>query len=1633
MNLTVCGKSDPGRKRAHNEDALIANRLWDDAHWLLVVIDGVGGQAGGEVAAELARTTIDEYMQRFSHGERLYLLKQAVTEANNRIVEARHRCADYSEMGCVLTACLFDLERSRLHLVHVGDTRLYCYADDRLQKLSHDHSWVGPYEENGTFTEEQAMNHPRRNVITRALGQALHDVEDEEFLEARTFPLTTDATYLLCSDGLYDMLTTAETEAVLATPQPLDRQTDQLIARANEKGGKDNITVILARTQPSALAAIPPRMNDDTLISPNMNQKPETAAAAPPSHRIERMALLLVTLLLLLGFVTLHNRRERYFDTVEKRYAAKQAINLDLRENKHLAVDLAELLSAGNYIPFPQDASTIARHIAAELAADGPMANLGELNKSRFFLTVSQLDNDSLSGTGLKARIARSRLLLQWSDTATLAALYRTHPSAVVDVGSGDCEIVVTILNRDKKPVTDGTLVQLKEYWNIPPDSLQRNDKAETDSILAYAQTDATGTARFRGLQANRYYSVLPVKLNCEYGASRGTTAATAERGLKEPSTHYTFTERAHRIRPFDSATYQQLKADGALTVHTPQAYRDLFLQWVICFFVGWWLLHFILSVAKKRTDPLLLPLLMMLTGIGVLTMYAIHDPLTDMPAGNHMAMGVLAGLAICLVCAFIRFDKFFDNKYLFKFDWLNACFRRIPPGFGYFVCASGLLLLLILFGSGPEGSGVKVNLFFFQPSEVIKLLCVIFLATYFARNADTIYQLSIRSDRSSWKHKLGLFLLIAGCLVLLVGGYLATGDMGPALVLGFTFILIYSMARRDFIRLVVGCATYCLCLLLVRYLHSSIYLTVSLVWLLGWLLYGWFYKSRKQVYESAIFINMVIAMFVFGGGMLSDSLGQRLHDRTAISLFGDRGSESVWNNEVTGGDQIAQGLWGFATGGLTGQGLGEGNPNVIPAFHTDMVLAGIGEEMGWIGLLLVVVCFTLLIHRAWIIGRRAAKGFLFYLATGIALSTGIQFLVISLGCLGIIPLTGITVPFLSNGAVSVIVCMAAFGVVLSISQEEGAAALREKIAEKYDNRVTLPVIVAWFAFSLFLLGYLFYYQVVRQNDILIKPALVTNQNGERIAEYNPRINLLVRRLGAADIYDRYGEVLATGRADSLRIGERRHYPYGNNLIFWTGDANHTASPLWSEARGYVAERRHLSTLRGFNNRTLNEQGESEKFYLPTDKYRINRFLPEQSKRYVYERYDYSELIPALKAGEEGREIEKLRAKQQPVHLTVDAQLQTSLQQTMANFFSAANYERMRKLRASVVVLGARSGELLASANYPLPDVDTLRVMPEVYNDIEGTRGYAQFTHAYTDMDLGICFPTAPGSTAKVLSAMAGFMKLGRSAADSVYNVNPQEAIYRKAPGEPGYDRTKRVTMREAIVESSNIYFIKLVNRADLYEQLKTIYLATGVQLAGILPYTYNNTDNELLRSEFSDYVAETRERALDKFATYWKESQAGKYRIMRDGDWAWAWGQGKMAATPLAMARAYSVIANEGKLTETRYEKGETAQHIPIAPAEDMPLLYNYMVEEAKAKRVDGIAAKTGTPERDTRVIGPKAGRDQNDGWFVFIRESAAYKEPLVVAIRIERLDVGGSMRAVYLAREVIRAIELRERAIEK
>ncbi|MCH5686438.1 FtsW/RodA/SpoVE family cell cycle protein [Niabella sp. W65] len=159
----------------------------------------------------------------------------------------------------------------------------------------------------------------------------------------------------------------------------------------------------------------------------------------------------------------------------------------------------------------------------------------------------------------------------------------------------------------------------------------------------------------------------------------------------------------------------------------------------------------------------------------------------------------------------------------------------------------------------------------------------------------------------------------------------------------------------------------------------------------------------------------------------------QRLADRNGMFA-------NMWENQLVGGDQVAQGVWSLNTGGILGQGLGKGFSNVMPAHHTDMILQSIGEELGLITLITLFLAFGLLVYRCILAARRTGKPFMFYLMSGIAIATMLQFMLIAAGTLGLLPLTGISVPFLSKGNAGIIITMTGFLFVLIMSNERGDA-----------------------------------------------------------------------------------------------------------------------------------------------------------------------------------------------------------------------------------------------------------------------------------------------------------------------------------------------------------------------------------------------------------------------------------------------------------------------------------------------------------------------------------------------------------------------------------------------------------------
>lgn len=246
----LAGRTDPGRVRDNNEDAYVASPV-DGTSWLLLAaIDGVGGYEGGEVAAAITARTLVDYVDGHQTDRPLELMKRALVEANNAICAEKDRKPALSEMACVASAALVDLDSKMAYVVHVGDTRIYVYGPDGLRKITHDHSLVGYLEDNGEITEFQAMHHPNRNVIDRCLGQEPREAGQDGFVESGIYPIPPEGKLLLCSDGLTDLVDARRITEILASGAATSQKVDDLVDAANEEGGKDNVTVVLLELIP---------------------------------------------------------------------------------------------------------------------------------------------------------------------------------------------------------------------------------------------------------------------------------------------------------------------------------------------------------------------------------------------------------------------------------------------------------------------------------------------------------------------------------------------------------------------------------------------------------------------------------------------------------------------------------------------------------------------------------------------------------------------------------------------------------------------------------------------------------------------------------------------------------------------------------------------------------------------------------------------------------------------------------------------------------------------------------------------------------------------------------------------------------------------------------------------------------------------------------------------------------------------------------------------------------------------------------------------------------------------------------------------------------------------------------------
>lgn len=239
--MRIYSKTDKGCVRETNQDAFAAGELKNGMVWA-VVCDGMGGANGGEIAGSTAVKTVSDYILNSYHSKMSQssiktMMASAVETANIELYDLAQKDKGLKGMGTTVVAVL--IENGTAHIVHAGDSRAYLIRGGTGMQLTRDHSVVQNMVENGQITEDEARIHPRKNVITRALGVAENIDSDYDKIT-----LIKDDVLLLCTDGLTNFVQHKEIESIILT-EPLNEVPTRLVEEAIKNGGGDNITAVV--------------------------------------------------------------------------------------------------------------------------------------------------------------------------------------------------------------------------------------------------------------------------------------------------------------------------------------------------------------------------------------------------------------------------------------------------------------------------------------------------------------------------------------------------------------------------------------------------------------------------------------------------------------------------------------------------------------------------------------------------------------------------------------------------------------------------------------------------------------------------------------------------------------------------------------------------------------------------------------------------------------------------------------------------------------------------------------------------------------------------------------------------------------------------------------------------------------------------------------------------------------------------------------------------------------------------------------------------------------------------------------------------------------------------------------------
>ena len=838
------------------------------------------------------------------------------------------------------------------------------------------------------------------------------------------------------------------------------------------------------------------------------------------------------------------------------------------------------------------------------------------------------------------------------------------------------------------------------------------------------------------------------------------------------------------------------------------------------------------------------------------------------------------------------------------------------------------LSVLLIVFGNGPGTSDAKVNLLGFQPVELIRILLVLFLAGYFASRWDVLrHARETRALVSALTRRFDIPPLeytipVLACVALSLVFFFLQKDMGPALIFGCLFLTLYGLARGSAFVPAAG---------------------------LGLLVVGF------------------AAGYVLG-------VPHTVSERVAMWL-------SPWDNFVHGGDQLAHSLWAFATGGVTGTGIGLGDPQVVPAAHTDLILSALGEECGFLGVAAASALYAFLVWRAFRIALRASTDYEFFLASGLAAATALQVLVIAGGALGAFPLAGVVTPFLSYGRTAMLTNFLMIGMLLSIS---GRAVPATKEQEDRAAPFRAPVAAAGIAFAVLgviALSKAAYVQVARSAETMGQGTLVVQADGARRYQYNPRFQDVMSSIPMGSIYDRNGLPLATGdwaelekhRAEYQQLGvdidracprsESRHYPFGGLTFHLLGDLR--TRERWGAGNTSFVERDSARRLRGYDDRpTLVE---------------VKNPKTNAMERVI--RYDYRELVPLLRHRYEpdSPAVRRVLDRPRDVHMSIDARLQVRVAEILAKQLKQANVDK-----GAAVVLDPATGDLLASVSLPQPDL-TGASDPNLASgpSRERERAVSSETPSNPYLDRARYGLYPPGSTFKVVTAMAALRKdatLTHKTYQCIRLPDGRVGNTMKGSTRPIRDDIEdknphgTVDLERGIVVSCNAYFAQLGTYDVGAEALLDAANLLGIAVAS--PGTAAQLRKSLPQSSY---------------------------------------GQGQVVASPFQLARVAATVANGGAMPQGRWITDEnnvrTAEPRPVLDASSAQTLAKFMrevVTSGTGRRAAGaavpIAGKTGTAEL---ADGP------SHAWFIGYAPYGAGARKIAFSVLVENGVYGGTAAA--------------------